>query len=37
MFFAGDPGDAMDLWVNAYQEGATSYGEPTYCFTEQGC
>ena len=37
VFFAGDPGDAMDLWVTAYQEGATTYGEPTYCFTEQGC
>jgi hypothetical protein len=37
VFFAGDPGDAMDMWINAYQEGAASYGESTYCFTEQGC
>jgi hypothetical protein len=37
LFFAGDPGDAMDLWVTAYQDGATSYGAPAYCFTEHGC
>lgn len=37
VFFAGDPGDPMDLWVNVYQEGARTYGAPTYCFTDQGC
>ncbi|TAL13025.1 MAG: hypothetical protein EPO00_01145 [Chloroflexota bacterium] len=37
LFFSADPGDAMDLWVTAYQEGAKSYGTPTYCFTSEGC
>jgi hypothetical protein len=36
-FLSADPGDTMDMWVTAYQEGATSYGAPTYCFKDQGC
>ena len=37
VFFAADPGDGMDMWITVLQEGATSYGMPRYCFTEQGC
>jgi hypothetical protein len=37
VFFAADPGDKLDLWVNVYQEGAKSYGAPRYCWTEHGC
>jgi hypothetical protein len=37
VFFADDPGESMGLWVNVYQEGAKSYGQPMYCFTEHGC
>jgi hypothetical protein len=37
VFFAADPGERLDLWVNVYQEGAKSYGTPRYCWTEHGC
>ena len=37
VFYAADPGARLDLWVNVHQEGATSYGTPTYCSTEDGC
>jgi hypothetical protein len=37
VFFASDPGERLDLWVNVYQEGAKSYGTPRYCWTEHGC
>jgi hypothetical protein len=37
VFYPADPGEKLDLWINVYQEGAKSYGTPTYCFTEHGC
>lgn len=37
VFYATDPGDLLDLWVNVYQEGAKSYELPRYCWTENGC
>jgi hypothetical protein len=37
LFFASDPGEMLDLWVNVYQEGAKSYGTPRYCWKEHGC
>ena len=37
VFFAADPGEKLDLWVNVYQEGAKSFGTPRYCWSEQGC
>jgi hypothetical protein len=37
VFYPTDPGDLLDIWVNVYQEGAKSYGTPTYCWTENGC
>lgn len=36
-FFATDPGERLDLWVNVYQEGAEAYGTPRFCSTEHGC
>jgi len=36
-FFAEDPGERLDLWVNVYQEGAEAYGTPRFCSTEHGC
>ena len=37
VFFPVDPGEKLDLWISVYQEGATSYGEPVYCWIEHGC
>jgi len=37
VFFPADPGERLDLWISVYQEGATSYGEPVYCWIEHGC
>jgi hypothetical protein len=37
LFFASDPGERLDNWVNVYQEGAKSYGTPRYCWKEHGC
>jgi hypothetical protein len=37
VFFASDPGERLDLWVNVYQEGAQSYGTPRFCWKEHGC
>jgi hypothetical protein len=37
VFFAADPGNGLDMWVNVYQEGAKAYGPPRYCWKEHGC
>lgn len=37
LFFATDPGERLDLWINVYQEGAKAFGMPRFCSTEHGC